>query len=139
MGSETISHKGKIISIGSEVTVVEIASESACGSCHAKGLCSVSESEQKRIELPTVGWDNYKVGDEVEVLMEASLGHKAVTIAYVIPLILLVISLMGAFVAGASELVCGLAAIAVIAIYYLLVWIFRSKLQNEYVFKLKSR
>ena len=71
--------------------------------------------------------------------MEASLGHKAVTIAYVIPLILLVISLMGAFVAGASELVCGLAAIAVIAIYYLLVWIFRSKLQNEYVFKLKSR
>ena len=139
MASDTISHKGRIVSVGPDVTTVEIVSESACAACHAKGLCSMSESEIKQVQLPTSGWDNFKPGDEVDVLMEAGLGHKAVTLCYVIPLILLVVSLMAAFLAGAGELVCGLASIGVLAIYYLLLWIFRSKLQNEYVFKLKSR
>ena len=85
-----ISHKGRIVEITPEVTIVEIVSESACASCHAKGLCSLGDSKVKTVQVPTRAWDNYQPGDEVNVLLQASMGHKAVWLAYVIPLIIMV-------------------------------------------------
>ena len=40
---------------------------------------------------------------------------------------------------GASELLCGLSAIGVIAIYYLGVYLLRNKLKNEYTFYIKKK
>ena len=76
--SSEISHRGRIVSITPERTTVQIVSESACAACHARGLCSLGDSKVKEVELPTRGWDNYQVGDEVSVVLRASMGHKAV-------------------------------------------------------------
>ena len=140
MGSrtETISHKGRIIGITPEFTTVEIVSESACSSCHAKGLCGVSESKVKQIQVSTRGWDNYCPGDEVEVLLSASMGHKAVWIAYAIPLMVLMALLFGASALGAGELVSGLAGIGGTAVYYFVIWLLRDRLRNEYIFNIKK-
>lgn len=139
MSSKTneISHKGRIVSITPELTSVEIVSESACASCHAKGLCSLGDSKVKLIELPTRAWDNHKVGDEVEVVLKASMGHKAVWLAYVIPLVILVAVLLVLTECGVDELVSGLSAIASLGVYYFVLWLFRNKLKNEYLFNLK--
>ena len=102
-----ISHRGRIVSITPEVTTVEIVSESACAACHAKGLCSLGDSTVKQVELPTRGWDNYSVGQEVSVVLRASMGHKAVWLAYVIPLVVMVASLLLTLSAGGSELLAG--------------------------------
>ena len=93
--AEEISHKGRIIEITPEVTSAEIISESACGSCHAKSLCSMSESKSKVVQIRTSGWDPHNVGDEVEVVLKASMGHKAVWLAYVIPLVILMTFIVG--------------------------------------------
>ena len=132
-----ISHRGRIVSVTPEVTTVQIVSESACAACHAKGLCSLGDAAHKEVELPTRGWDNYQVGDEVSVVLRASMGHKAVWLAYVIPLLVMVAALLGTLAAGGSELLAGGVAIAAVALWYGVVWLLRDRLRNEYIFTLK--
>lgn len=132
-----ISHKGKIVEITPEFTTVEIVSESACSSCHAKGLCGVSESRRKAVQLPTRGWDNFHVGDEVVLVLKSSMGHKAVWMAYVIPLAILLISLLGLLSFGIGELASSGIAFALVAIWYFVLWLLRNKLKTEYIFNIK--
>ena len=133
---DEITHKGRIIEITPEFTTVEIVSESACSACHAKGLCGVSESKTKAIQLPTRGWDNWQVGDEVSVCLKASMGHKAVWVAYVIPLVVLVAVLLALSPKG--ELLAGLCAIGSVALYYLVIFLLRGKLRDQYVFSIRK-
>jgi sigma-E factor negative regulatory protein RseC len=132
-----ITHRGRIVSITPEYTTVEIVSESACAACHAKGLCSLGDSKVKQVELPTRGWDNYSVGQEVTVVLRATMGHKAVWLAYVVPLIILVAALLGILSAGGTELLAGLGAIGAVALYYGVIWLMRERLRKEYVFNIK--
>ena len=136
--AEEISHSGRIVEITPEFTTVEIVSESACSSCHAKGLCSLGESKTKAIQVPTRGWDNYKVGDEVDVTLSASMGHKAVWIAYMIPLALLIAVLLILMGCGVGELSSGLWAMGAVAVYYACIKLFRKRLRNEYIFNIKQ-
>lgn len=134
---EDISHSGRIVEITPEFTTVEIVSESACGLCHAKGLCGVSESTSKAVQIPTRGWDSYKVGDEVQVVFKATMGHKAVWLAYVIPLLILLAVLLTLLFCGAGELLSALAGFGAVAAYYIVLAMCRDKLQNEYIFNIK--
>ena len=136
--AEEVSHAGRIVEITPEYTTVEIVSESACSSCHAKGLCSLGESKSKVIQLPTRGWDNYKVGDEVNVTLSATMGHKAVWVAYVIPLVIMMGVLLALVAAGVGELASGLCAIGAVAVYYLCIKLFGGRLKNEYIFNIKQ-
>jgi len=135
--NNTITHKGRIVDITPETTTVEIISESACSSCHAKSLCSLSESKTKNIEVRTRGWDQHKPGDEVDVVLKTSMGFKAVWLGYVIPLFVLLAVLLILLQLGKDELAAGLSAIGAVAVYYLVIWIFRGRLQNEITFSIK--
>lgn len=135
---DEIIHSGRIVEITPEFTTVEIVSESSCSACHARGLCGVSESKTKAVQLPTRGWDNYKVGDEVQLTLKASMGHKAVWLAYVIPLIILLAVMLGMLEAGVKDIVAAAAAVSAIAVYYLVLWLCRKKLQEEYIFNIKA-
>lgn len=136
--AEEIFHEGRIVEITPDFTTVEIVSESACSSCHAKGLCSLGESKTKAIQVPTRGWDNYQVGDEVTVTLKASMGHKAVWIAYMIPLALLIAVLLILSGCGVGELASGLWALGAVAVYYLFIRLFGKRLKNEYIFNIKQ-
>ena len=134
---ETITHKGRVVEITPELTTVEIVSESACGSCHARGMCGMSESVTKLVTVPTGAFDSWGVGDEVTLELKASMGHKAVLVGYGLPLLLLVAVLLGCLGAGVAELCAGLAAIGAVALYYFAVWLLRGRLRNEYAFNIK--
>ena len=134
---ETVSHRGKVVQVTPESTTVEIISSSACSACHASGVCGMSEYTKKAVEVPTRAWENFTPGEEVNVVLKASMGHKAVWLAYVLPLLVLVAVLMGTLALGAGELTAGLGAIAGVALYYLFLWLLRDRLRNEYVFTIE--
>ena len=48
-----ITHRGRVIEMTPEFTTVEIIVSSACSECHAKGLCGMSEDQQKLLSVPT--------------------------------------------------------------------------------------
>ena len=134
---QEISHKGRVVSIDRYVTQVEIIRTSACGICHAKSLCGYSDSESKIVPVPTNAFAMLNVGDEVELCMKRSMGAKAVWIAYVIPLLILILAVLVASACHLPELYTGLCAIAAVAIYYLVILCFRKRLNNEFVFYIK--
>lgn len=133
-----IYHDGKIIEITPEFTSVEIISSSACSQCHAKGLCGFSEEESKVVMVPTSPYTERKVGDTVTLALKQTMGLKAVWISYVIPLIILMILVLSLSSVIDNEVWTGLAAIGGVALYYLVIWLLRNRLKNEFVFYIKD-
>ena len=132
-----ITHVGKVIGIDPDFTTVEIVASSACSACHAKGLCGMSEEQEKVIMVPTDGFRNLQVGDQVEVMTKMTMGLKAVWISYVIPLAILMILILSLSQVFENEFLCGLVSIAGVAVYYLGIWLFRDRLSKEFVFYIK--
>ena len=137
MAKNEISHKGVIKSITPELTTVEIVSTSACAECHAKGMCGVAESKIKEISVPTDPYSEHSAGDEVEVVLKKSMGLKAVWVSYVIPLLILMILILSLSSVNVHEVYVGLGAIAGVALYYLVIYLMRNRLANDFVFYIK--
>lgn len=134
---EEIRHSGRIVDIDPAVTKVEIIRSSACSACHAKELCGFSEEEKKIVEVATSGFQPHNIGDEVVLCMKRSMGMKAVWIAYVIPLIILMVAVLSINAFGFGELATGLGAIAAVAVYYIVILCCRKRLSNEFIFYIK--
>ena len=137
MDKGSVSHTGKIIKMTPQTTTVAILQHGACGECHAAGLCGMADLAEKAVEVATDPYASYGVGDEVEVLLKASMGMKAVWLAYFIPLLVLLGVILLLVALGVGEVVAGLCGIGAVAVYYLLLWLFRDRFKNEYVFTIK--
>ena len=129
-----IRHQAKVIEMTPELTTVEILVSSACSECHAKGLCGMSETQEKVISLPTDPYADYNVGDQVQLCTKMSMGMKAVWISYVIPLAILMILILSLSAVFESETLTGLVSVGGVALYYLVIWLLRRRLNNEFVF-----
>jgi sigma-E factor negative regulatory protein RseC len=137
MAAGTIIHPGIIESINGDRVSVRILAQSACGSCHAKGMCAVSEVEEKIIEAGMDKSGEWKPGDEVMVRMEESLGKKAVFLGYVLPLAVLLISIIIFLSVVKHEGLAALLSIFMLVPYYLVLYLFRKRLQKEFTFKIQ--
>ncbi|MBE6243087.1 MAG: RseC/MucC family positive regulator of sigma(E) [Bacteroidales bacterium] len=128
-----IVHSGKIVDITPDFTTVQIIASSACSECHAKGLCGMSEEQEKIIMLPTDPYTPRQVGEEVQVKTKMTMGLKAVWISYVIPLVILMILILSLSSIG-NEYLRGAVAIAGVGIYYFIIWLLRDKLSDQFEF-----
>lgn len=129
---DTIRHNGIVERIDGDTAVVRIAQTSACAACHAAKMCMASESRDKRIEARML--EPLSVGDEVEVLVREQAGWLAVFLAYIIPFLLLVAAVAGFDHMGWSEAKAGTAALVSVAVYYVILRLFRDKLQRKFTF-----
>lgn len=136
--SESVSHKGKVIKMTPQLTTVSILQHGACSACHAAGLCGMADLAEKTVEVPTDPYASYGVGDEVEVLLKASMGMKAVWLAYFIPLLIVIAVILGLVALGVGEVPAGVSGLGALALYYFLLWLFRDRLKNEYIFTIKG-
>ena len=73
----------------------------------------------------------------MEVVLKASMGMKAVRLAYFIPLLVLLAVILGLIALGVAEVPSALAGLGAIGLYYLGLYLLRDKLKNEYVFTIK--
>ena len=137
-GREEIAHPGKILEVTPSQVLVQIEARSACASCHASALCGMSESEQKIVSVPATLKDNFLPGQEVDVVLKASMGHKAVWLAYCIPLVVLLAVMFTALKAGASELAAAGLGLLATAVYYFVIWLVRDRLRTEYNFIIRK-
>ncbi|MBQ3765933.1 MAG: SoxR reducing system RseC family protein [Bacteroidales bacterium] len=136
---EQVKHTGRVVSITPQLTTVEIVSHASCAECHAASVCGMSEFVEKAIQVPTSPYAKYGVGDEVQVVLKASMGMKAVWIAYFLPLLVLLAVALGLIAAGVTEVWAGLAGIAAVGVYFFVIWLLRDRLRNEYVFAVEEK
>jgi sigma-E factor negative regulatory protein RseC len=129
-----ILHSGRIVEITPDFTAVEIIVSSACSECHAKGLCGMSEAEEKVIMVPTDPYAEHHVGEEVTVKTKMTMGLKAVWISYVIPLVILMILILSLSSAIGNEFLVGGISVAGVGLYYLVIWLLRGRLADQFEF-----
>lgn len=129
----TIEHQGVIISIDDKVAHVKIEQTSACASCHVKSVCGASEKSEKIIDANLMD-ASLKIGDQVTVIGQKSLGIQAILLAYVLPFVLIVIILFFANIFTTNELVIGTCALASLIPYFAVLRLMRNKIQAKFQF-----
>lgn len=92
--NEQIRHEGVIISIDGGHIRVRIAQTAACLHCKIASHCNSAESKEKIIDIWTKKPNRYNVGQDVFVVMGGKMGLTAVLIAFVIPVIVAIISIV---------------------------------------------
>ena len=138
---ERIEHEGIIREISNDFITVEIVNKSACAACHAKGFCVAGEEETRYVDVPydiSTLVEEYKVGDQVNLVLNQSLGVTAVFISYAVPLVILILLLLILSNTGLSELAVGLLSLAGVAVYYLFVFLFRDRLERIFTFSIEK-
>lgn len=131
--SQKIEHIGKITHIDRNHIQVLFIQESACSSCHAKGACSAADMDEKIIEVESTD-SSLKVGDQVILSGESSMGLLAVLLAFVIPFLIILISLFLLRYFIASEAITGTISLTTLIPYYIILSFFRKKLKRKFQF-----
>lgn len=140
MREDYVEQKGIVIKKQEDKVVVKIEQKSTCSSCHARGACTSLDKKDKEIEVKTKDAENYNVGDEVIITISTKLGLKAVLIAFVLPLILLVIALfLSIKVFSLTQSLSALISLIVVAAYYFLLYKQNHLLSKEFTFSIKEK
>lgn len=135
-GSMSVEHTGRIEQRKGNTVQVRIAQQSACGSCEASGRCLAENKSEAIIEAFTDDTSLHP-GDTVVLMAHKHTGLKAVFLAYVFPLLLLVSSLVLSLTLlfPGNETVAALLALLVPVIYYCLLVPFKRQLAGTFRFK----
>lgn len=138
MSDDKIEHKGVILSIYPDIISVEILNKSACVSCSSKSACFLGEVEAKVVQIDNTGYHFFEEGEEVNVILKKSLGFKALWLSYLVPLIILIVTLVVSSKLELSEPITGLSIIGAIALYYFVIYLLRNKMKKEFVFTIEK-
>ena len=134
--TKEIQHAGTVESIKNGKVFVQIIQTTACVSCSAKGMCSSAESKEKIIEVNCpIG--SYKEGDQVLLVGSVSMGMEAVLWAFIIPFLLIVITLFLLVHWIQNELIAALLSLATLIPYYIWLWLNQDYLKKKFSFTIK--
>ena len=149
-----IKHDGIIIALNGDGTArVRIVQTSACAACKAKAMCASAESVEKEMDVVLLGDEQWAIGNTVEVMVQQKMGWKAVILAYLLPFfVMLAVMFIGngllAMGDGATgllgdetkrEAVLGTVALCAMAVYYIVLGLFKDRLQKEFSFTARKR
>jgi sigma-E factor negative regulatory protein RseC len=133
--SVCIEQKGMIESISNHQIRIRIDRESACGHCNVRGICNLSESSERVIEVNDSS-HTFSVGEMVQVNISRNMGNKAVMLGYLFPFIVLVSSLVILTAYSLPEWLAGLLSLLLLVPYFVILYLFRDKLRRTFTFSI---
>ena len=137
--ADVIRHDGVVDSIEGDCIHVRIVQASACAACGAKSLCSAAESKEKIIDVYGADTSAYQVGQRVMVEGASSMGMKAVRLAFLFPLLLLVAAVAVAmWFTDSNEVAGAVAALVSLAVYFLVLFACKKRLITKFTFTIKT-
>lgn len=133
-----IKHQGRVISVSGDMVDVLVESLEACGSCKSKSICGMGDRKEMllSIEVPVGGI--YQTDEIVNVTIKQVMGMKAVFFAYILPFVIVLLSLVFLLQTSVGELFSGLISIGVLVFYYFLLYLLRGKLEKEINFGIEK-
>ncbi|MBR1799749.1 MAG: SoxR reducing system RseC family protein [Bacteroidales bacterium] len=127
------THLGKVTDVREGLVVAEMEAVSACASCQAHSRCGFAESKNKIVEVPTADWQQYKKDEVVNIQIDEQHGLLAVLIAYVVPSIVMLAVIIVLSVMGVKEVFIIVSALGLLAVYTLVLYFTRGKVNNKFV------
>ena len=138
MINNSIKHDGKIVEVSEGKAIAEIMVSEACGTCQAKGLCRTN-GKKINVEVSLSNGENIAVGDEVQVAFTPKLALSSVLLAYVLPLLIMFAIMFGVIAATNNQDAGCLIGLAVLPIYYTILYAMRNKLRRKFKFSVYKR
>ena len=129
-----ICREGIVRAIDGDDIHVEIIVSSACSGCHAKSICIPSDHRQEVVIVKNTRHEDFQVGETVELLLETSAGNKAVVLAYVLPLVVLLVLLFGCYALTHKELLSVGISVLGVVLYYLILKSANKKVEKGITF-----
>ena len=127
MAKERIEHEGRVIAVDKD---------------YISGVCGASDEAVKVVEVAqdiTTLTEDYQVGETVNVVMSSAMGTQAIWLAYVVPLLVLMLSILVFSLCGAGEVLMGLGSLGAVALYYLGVFFYRKKISKIFIFSIEKQ
>ena len=116
--SNKIKHAGVVDGVEGECVRVRILQSSACSACKVAAHCNASETKEKIIDVMDADASHYQKGDQVMVVADTAVGFRASLYGYLLPLILMVVTLVGVLADTHSEGLAALSALGILIPYY---------------------
>ena len=133
-----IKHTGIVEGVEEGCVKVRILQSSACSGCKVAAHCNASETKEKIIEVMDADAGSYQVGDSVVVATDTSVGFRASLYGYLLPLVLMVITLFAVMATTHSEGAAALSALGILIPYYIGVYLCRNKLRRKLWFQIEK-
>jgi sigma-E factor negative regulatory protein RseC len=134
-----VYHDGHVVETNENQVRVKIISKSACADCHAKGICTAADMEEKFIDAIAQPGERFRAGDTVTLVMEERLGWIAIFYSFVLPFIVMVTVLFVMSGLGRGETEAALFGLGSLLPYYLLLYVFREKIEKDFSFKAERK
>ena len=132
-----IKHTGIVDHVENGCVVVRIMQSSACICCKVAAHCNAAETKEKLVEVTSSDAASYAKGDSVTVVADTVVGFRASLYGYLLPLVLMVLTLVIVMKALASEGAAALSAIGILIPYYIGLYLFRNKLRKRLEFAIE--
>ena len=133
--ADVIKHDGIVDSIEDGCIHVRIVQASACAACGAKSLCSAAESKEKIVDVYGADVHAYQVGQRVMVEGAAAMGMKAVRLAFLFPLVLMIVAVALAMgLTDGNEAIGAVAALLSLTLYFAVLFACKKRLMSEFRF-----
>jgi sigma-E factor negative regulatory protein RseC len=131
--SEQIRHNGVVMTVEGSIARVSITQASACQACKAKSMCMASESKEKVIEAVAI--EPLQPGDVVEVCVRERLAWRAVILGYIAPFVVMMLVIAGLnWLTNWEEAIVGTVSLVGIALYYMILSLFKKRLEKQFSF-----
>jgi len=135
---QDIEHPGIIDRIEGNRIWVSIQPQSACGNCHSKSYCGMAEVAEKIVEVQPPSADReFEPGQHVMISLKKSLGYRALFLGYLLPFLILIISLIILLSVTENETISALTSILLMVPYYLILYVNRDKIKASFRFYIR--
>lgn len=136
--SNKIKHSGIVDGVEAGCVRVRILQSSACSACKVAAHCNASETKEKVVEVMDVDAASYRRGDSVVVVADASVGFRASLYGYLLPLLVMVLTLVIVLQQTHSEGMAALSGLGILIPYYLCLYLWRHKLKQKLSFEIEK-
>jgi len=137
MGKQ-IDHIGKVVAVGEGEISVSVERGEACSHCQNKKVCGMMTSTNQTMKIKDKNYQHYYVGEMVTISTNTSLGMRAVLLAYILPLLVLFLSLVVGFSFFSSELLQIVVALIPTVLYYIILYWFRHRIEQKFTFSVSK-
>ena len=135
--SGTIRQSATVIRVDAAEIEVEVCRPEACAACKAKSVCSEGGGEGKRMTLVNDG-QGYRVGEQIQLVMRRSAGLKAVVIAYLVPVVLVVAALLIFQATPMSDTTAALLTLGILVLYFVIIRLLRGRIHNQLTIEIEK-
>lgn len=110
---------------------VSLVRSSACSGCHAKGACTSADTKPMALNITRYP-SNVQEGDRVRVIFSERMGLQAVVVAFVLPLLVILLLALLLTYLGYGETKVLLSVLGVLLLYYVGLTLFRDHLKRSF-------